>query len=401
MKRAILLVIDSLGVGEMDDVYKVRPQDRGANTLKHVAEAVKNFRLPNLEALGAGYLVDSDNIKKVENPLASYGKSILAHFGADTYQGHQEIMGSRPKMPVVKPFIHYIDRVEKALKEKGYEVKRPYPAHPLLLVNGLVTVADNLEADPGQNYNVTAPLDYISFEDELAVGRLVRENVEVGRVIVLGGRGITVEDILHAVEVKDGDIIGVDCPKCGVYKRGYMVRHLGYGVNPDAQVPTLLKKAGFAVSLIGKMADVIECEGADYHPRVETDGVMELVLEKMKSQPGGLIAANVQETDLAGHSRDPEKYAEKLMSVDEYLRRVLDEMKEEDMLIITGDHGNDPTIGHSHHTREKALLLVYGKNFRSVDLGERKTLSDIGATIAEFFGINSPENGDSFLKNIC
>lgn len=400
MKRAILLVIDSLGVGEMSDVYKVRPQDKGANTLKHVAEAVEYFRIPNLEALGAGYIVNSDKIKRVGNPLASYGKSNLAHFGADTYQGHQEIMGSRPKMPVVKPFIHYIDRVEKVLKERGYEVKRPYPAQPLLLVNGFVTVADNIEADPGQNFNVTAPLDYISFEDVLAIGRIVREVVDVGRVIVLGGRGVTVENILKAVEVKDGSITGVNCAKSGVYKNGYMVRHLGYGVDSKTQVPTILKKAGFSVSLIGKMADVIECEGADYCPKVETAGVMELVLEKVQNQPDGLIAANVQETDLAGHSQDPKGYAEKLMMADEYLKRVLENMKEKDMLIITGDHGNDPTIGHSHHTREKALLLVYGKNFHSVDLGERKTLSDIGATIAEFFGVDRPENGDSFLRKI-
>jgi len=401
VKRVILLVIDSLGVGEMDDVARVRPQDKGANTLKHVAEANNNFMIPNLESLGAGYLVATDKINKVKKPLASYGKSRLAHFGADTYQGHQEIMGSKPKEPVEKPFVYYIDKVERALLEAGYEVTRPDLQNPYLLVNGLVTIADNIEADPGQNYNVTAPLDYISFEQELAIGRIVREQVEVGRVIVLGGRGITVEDILKAVEVKQGNITGIDCPKSGVYKKGYVVRHLGYGVNPENQITTILHKSVYPVSLIGKVADVIQCDGAIYYPKVETDGVMELILKRMKMQDGGLIAANVQETDLSGHSQNPKRYAQKLMMVDEYLSKVIETMKNEDILIITGDHGNDPTIGHSHHTREKTLLLVYGKKLKAVDLHERATLSDIAATIADYFGVDSPENGESFLSNIC
>ncbi|MDN5313601.1 MAG: phosphopentomutase [Thermoanaerobacteraceae bacterium] len=397
MKRVILLVIDSLGVGEMEDVVKVRPQDRGANTLEHLAEVVRDFNIPVLESLGAGYLVDSRKIKRPAKPLGSYGKSRLAHFGADTYQGHQEIMGSKPQMPVEKPFLEYLDRVKGALEKVGYDIKVPDPEHPFLLVDGLVTVADNIEADPGQNYNVTAPLDYISFEKEMAIGRIVRENVEVNRVIVLGGRNITVKDILKSVECKDKSFTGINCPKSGVYRNGYMVRHLGYGVDPEVQVSTLLRREGYPVSLIGKMADIIECDGAEYLPAVETEKVMEFILQKMNSQHAGLIAANVQETDLSGHAMDALKYAERLMVADRYLNNVIERMKDQDMLIITGDHGNDPAICHSHHTREKALLLVYGKKLKAVDLGERNTLSDIGATVADYFGIQKPENGVSFL----
>ena len=399
MKRVLLLVIDSLGVGAMDDVIEVRPQDEGANTLLHLAESTE-LHIPNLERMGAGYLVDTPKIKKIPNPIASFGSSNLAHFGADTYQGHQEIMGTKPKMPIKKPFSFYIDKVEKALIEKGYKVERPDPVHPYLLVNGLVTVADNLEADPGQNYNLTAPLDYITFEEELKIGYIVRENVEVGRVIVFGGKGITIQDILKAVEIKDNGIVGIDAPKSGVYRSGYMVRHLGYGVNPNVQVPTLLKRAGYQVSLIGKMADVIECEGAEYLPMVETEKVLDLVCDKLKTQESGLIAANVQETDLAGHSQDPNRYANRLMTVDKRLPEVMSLLTDEDMFVITGDHGNDPTIGHSHHTRERALLLVFGKTFVPCNLGTRQTLSDIGATIADYMEVEKPENGTSFLKEI-
>lgn len=399
MKRVLLLVIDSLGVGAMDDVVVVRPQDERANTLLHLAEST-DLHIPNLEKMGAGYLVNTSRINKVREPIASFGSSNLAHFGADTYQGHQEIMGSKPKMPVEKPFSFYVDKVEKALIENGYNVERPDPDHQFLLVNGLVTVADNLEADPGQNYNLTAPLDYIPFEEELKIGYIVRENVEVGRVIVFGGKGITIDDILKAVEIKENGIVGIDAPKSGVYKNGYMVRHLGYGINPNVQVPTLLRKAGNPVSLIGKMADVIECEDAEYLPMVETEKVIDLVCDKLKTQKTGLIAANVQETDLAGHSQDPILYANKLMTVDERLPEIVSLLTDEDLFIITGDHGNDPTIGHSHHTREKALLLVYGRKLISHSLGVRQTLSDIGATIADYMKVSKPANGTSFLQKL-
>lgn len=400
MRRVILLVIDSLGVGAMDDAEEFRPQDKDANTLLHVAEH-SELHVPNLEKMGAGNLVETAKIKKIYQPIASYGSSNLMHFGADTYQGHQEIMGTRPKMPIEKPFSFYIDKVEKALIENGYTVERPDPEHPFLLVNGLVTVADNLEADPGQNYNLTAPLDYITFKDELKIGRIVRQNVEVGRVIVFGGKGVSVKDILDAEEVKqDGVIVGINAPKSGVYDSGYIVRHLGYGVNPDVQVPTLMKRAGYDVSLIGKMADVIVCEGAEYLPMVETENVLNIICDKLQTQNNGLIAANVQETDLAGHSQDPIKYAEKLMTADKRLPEIMSLMTKEDVLIITGDHGNDPTVGHSHHTRERAILLVYSEGLMARPLGVRQTLSDIGATIADYMHVGEPENGTSFLNSL-
>ncbi|WP_029688198.1 phosphopentomutase [Thermoanaerobacter sp. A7A] len=396
--RAIILVIDSLGVGEMADVPEVRPQDIGANTLKHVSEYNNNYRLNNLELMGAGLIVESKNIKKVSNPIASYGCSNLEHEGADTFQGHQEIVGSKPKKALRQPFKECIYKVKSELEKEGYTVTIPDPKHPFLLVNGIVVVADNIEADIGLNYNVTAPLNYISFEEELKIGQIIRNNVKVGRVIVLGGRGITVKDILNAIEVKSDEIVGVNSTKAGVYNKGYMVRHLGYGIDPNVQVTTILKKHGFDVSLIGKAADVINCDGADYNPCVDTETVLNILLDKLNSVSHGLIMANVQETDLAGHSQDVEKYAEKLKLVDDYLPKIIDKMKGDDILFITGDHGNDPTIGHNHHTREKAFLLVYGKKLKPVNLGERKTLSDIGATIANYFGVEKTENGESFLN---
>lgn len=393
-----LLVIDSLGAGAMDDVPKVRPQDAGANTLLHVAAGYTGFHVPTLEALGIGHLADSPFIKKVPSPLASFGMSNLAHEGADTFQGHQEIVGSRMRKPALRPFKERIHRIQSALVEAGYQVSIPDPAHPFLLVNGLVVLADNIEADPGLCYNVTAPLDFITFEEELQIGRIVRREADVSRVIVLGGREISIQDILGAVEQKVNGFTGVNCGRSGVYNTGYMVRHLGYGIDPACQVTTILQENGFPVTLIGKAADVIYCDGATYLPCVDTQEVMTLFIQELDRLSDGLVFANVQETDLAGHAQNVERYAQKLMEVDRFLPQVMQSLGPKDLLIITGDHGNDPTIGHSHHTREKTVLLVYSPQFGSRPLGERQTLADIGATIADYFGVKPPEMGESILK---
>ena len=135
-------------------------------------------------------------------------------------------------------------------------------------------------------------------------------------------------------------------------------------------------------------------------PAVDTEKVMKETLDSMSYLSEGIIAATVQETDLAGHAQDVEKYVKKLMIVDKYIGDIMNSMKDGDILFITADHGNDPTIGFSQHTREKTFLLVYGKRLNKVALGERNTLSDIAATISDYFNVEKTENGNSFLEYI-
>lgn len=395
-KRVILLVLDSLGVGAMEDTALVRPQDQEANTFYHIIDTT-NVNLPVLESLGVNHILGHPALKTIA-PMASYGKLNLMHYGADSYAGHQEIMGTRPMKPLMEPFIQSIDRVKKALMEAGYGVTIPHGDTPYLLVNDCVIVGDNIETDYGQIYNVSGALDVISFEQVLEIARVVRENVKVNRVIALGGQDVSPRQLIDSVERRQDGLIGVNSPKSGVYKKGYRAIHLGYGVSPDQQISTILARSQREVSLIGKMQDVIHCDGAKKVPAVETALVMEHVLREMDQLKEGLIAATVQETDLAGHSQDPAKYARILQIVDQSLVEVLQKMTEEDLLIVTADHGNDPTIGHSQHTREKTLLLAYGKELRAVDLGERATLSDIASTIAQYFGVQTPENGTGFFE---
>ncbi|AOT70356.1 phosphopentomutase [Geosporobacter ferrireducens] len=398
-KRAIVLIIDSLGVGHMEDVVRIRPQDQGANTFYHILDKAENISIPNLSRLGINKIVKHPRLNG-NTSIASYGVLNLQHYGADSYAGHQEIMGTKPMKPLMEPFKNSMMTVKRALEEQGYVVAVPDRDKPYLFVNELVIVADNIETDYGQIYNITAPLDAISFDEVLKIGNMVRNNVQVNRVIALGGKELSVETLINSIERRGDGLVGVNSPKSGVYKSGYQVRHLGYGVDPEKQIPSILKKAGKEVALIGKMQDIIQCEGATKVVAIDTEKVMKEIINTVDRMNEGLIAATVQETDLAGHAEDVSRYSEKLMIVDKYLEMIIEKMEKDDLLIISADHGNDPTIGHSQHTREKTFLLAYGKALDSKPLGERETLSDIAATIAEYFDVRYPQNGRSFYSLI-
>lgn len=393
MNRFIVIVLDSFGVGYMDDVPRVRMQDTGANTCGHILEKIPDLRLPNLEKLGIMNALGEETVSMKKSNCALYGKSALMHEGADTFLGHQEIMGTRPKAPLIEPFSKSIDKVYAALKDAGYKVRYMGDNVKFLLVNGCVTVADNIEADLGQVYNITSTLDLIDFNEVLKIGQVVRDNVKVSRVIAFGGKNVSAQNILDAAEEKEGKYIGINAPKSGVYNEGYQVIHMGYGVNPEVQAPTILGKHGIFVSLFGKVADIVSNNYGKSTSCVDTKKVMELTVDEVSNSESGFICTNVQETDLAGHEQDVCKYAEKLVIADKYIGYIMKLLNGNDRLIVMADHGNDPTIGHSHHTREYVPVLLYGKDLKPGFIGVRKTLSDVGATVVQYFNCPPTENG--------
>ncbi|MCM3739745.1 phosphopentomutase [Oceanobacillus luteolus] len=397
-RRVIILILDSLGVGTMEDVEEYHPEDLGANTFCHIIDSIPSINIPNMEKLGINNILNHPALTKKEGPLASYGKLNPMHPGADSFEGHNEIMGTKPKKTYRAPFIDNLQHVKRALEVERFKVTIPKQELPYLLVNDRVIVADNIETDYGQIYNVTGPLDEISYEEVLEIGKCVRQNVKVNRVIALGGENVTSEQLQKVVERRDDGLVGVNSPKSNVYKQGYQVRHLGFGISPENQLPMIAVNAGLDVSLIGKMQDVIYCKGASKFPGVDTEQVMKDIISEMDHIKHGLIAATVQETDLAGHAQNPKRYANRIELVDYYLTSLLNKMTDQDLLIMSADHGNDPTIGHNQHTREKTFLLAYQKKAKSAFLDERKTLSDIAATGADFLQLNKPENGTSFLS---
>ena len=272
----------------------------------------------------------------------------------------------------------------------------PQPEEALRIVNEACTVADNVECDPGQAFNVTAAIDDLDFEEELKIGHLVRSVSVVPRVITFGGRGVHLQNLLDAIE-EHGDYIGVNAPASGVYNNDYHCIHMGYGVDPEVQIPTILGKSGLPVFLLGKVADVVTNNYGTSIPMVDTASVLQRTLEIVKEQETAFICTNVQETDLCGHRENVAAYADRLRVADEWIGKIRDALGEDDILIVQADHGNDPTIGHPHHTREMVPLMIHSAHSTPKNIGIRKTLSDVGATAADYFHSKAPENGTSFL----
>lgn len=400
-RRFIVVVLDGFGMGAMNDASIARPGDETAGTLRSILEDYPDLKLPNLEKLGLMNAYGKESNLMKYSPEANYGKSELMHYGADTFMGHQEIMGTLPKKPDVQPFQTKVDVVYNHLKESGYKVEYvEKQGLRYVVAEDYVTVADNLEADLGMCYNVTAPLDYCPFEKELEIAECVREVVTVGRVIVFGGTGNNMQDLWNAEEIREGKFIGIASAKSKSYEQGYECRHLGYGVNKNVQAPTILTRNNIPCILIGKVADIVANDNGESISCVPTAECMELTYEAMQKIDEGFICTNVQETDLAGHSQSTKEYKHILEIADKGFEKILAELRDDDVLVVMADHGNDPKIGSSRHTRECVPLLIKHKDIKGVNIGLRKSLSDVGASVCDYFNVEAPDNGTSFLDLI-
>ena len=396
--KVVLLVLDALGIGEMPDVAQDRPQDAGTHTLASVLKEVGHLDVPTLAKLGLGHVAPLRGLDlRASEPLASYGRCRLAHRGADSYLGHQEIMGAIPKPPVPTLMAQAAGLLEEQLAARGHAVRRPLVGKSLLLVDEALVIGDNLEADPGLNINLTVATDRMDFDQAVSIGKIVRELVSVSRVIVFGGPDITTGDILNHVEQRENGQLGVNSPSLGVYNQNLRVQHLGYGVDPDRQAASILCRAGIPVTLLGKMADLIVCPCARRDSLVPTPQLMRRLRDAYRNARDGLIAATVQETDLAAHEGDCARFARVLEEVDSGLQALLPDIAEGDGLIVCADHGTDPQKNIGLHTREETPLLIYQKGRPAKSLGVRSTLADIGATVTHWFNTPPTQDGVTIM----
>ncbi len=295
-------------------------------------------------------------------------------------------MGTNPKAPIKTAFSKIIDAVVQDLKTQGYQVRYvTREGLSLLVVNESMCIGDNMETDLGQAINVTGCLDICSFETIRAVGHLVRQHVKVPRIIAFGGRGVRLEDLLHHIVIKDGHI-GIDAPASGVYKKDYHVVHIGYGVDPKVQLPHVLAQKQIPTYLYGKVADIVEVELGSRYPCVDTNEAFDHLVRDLKQNQTGFYCLNVQETDLAGHAQDPCRYIDRINVSDQRIQETMSCLNKGDVLIVMADHGNDPTCGHSKHTREYVPILIYQSESSGINVGVRESLADVGATVAEYFG---------------
>lgn len=348
-KRALLLVMDGLGIGAMPDAPAAQ---KGSNTVRHIVAPEQQALFPTLSTSG---LFDAAEGRTRSNTTFA----ALGYPGADSYLGHNELLGG--SAPDTQPDTvrgRYLELVT-ALRRAGFTL-RSLADDGALWVNEGILVSDNLENEPGMAINLAATLDVVDSSTLYRAAEIVRCQVRNPRVIAFASPQMAPADILAAVHRTPGGLTGIVTPEVGFYKEGYQVRHLGIGFSAQHELPYILVQAGYSVELIGKIADV--AAGDDAIPRrpiVDTTNVLEDIQRTWQNLSSGLIAATVQETDLAGHAEDAARSFRVLQEVDAWLAQFLPTLSDECLFILTADHGNDPTYG-SHHTREYVPVLTYG-----------------------------------------
>lgn len=434
-RKAAILVIDGFGVGAMPDAGALRSGDVVADTLGSLATWARDvrgsaLRVPNLMAYGMAELrpdlvgvvaeggalggdtgstnvagvsgaalgasggavgvTGSGDTKGAADILVSVRRSALGYPGADTFAGHQTMMGADMSHVTLRRVGEEIPALTAALEAAGHTVGLFEGDKPLLVVDGVALVHDNLEADPALNWNVSACLDEMPWESILAVAKVVRSVAPVARVIAVGG--YSDRPLSQSVRTGPSDTIGLDTPASGFYRLGGLqVQHLGVDIDHSRQLPQLAASAGLPVTLVGKAADILVAAGDSVvaEPGIDTEQVLADTLAGIRR--GGLTVANVQQTDLAGHQQDVARYAELLEQVDVALPELVEALGGEGVLVMTGDHGNDPTIGHAFHTREFTPVLgIHGGGVAGVERVEDfESLADVGASVAAWLGLDA------------
>lgn len=390
-ERVIWIVMDSVGVGALPDADRYGDQD--ANTLGHVAEVVGGLDLPNLARLGLGNITALAGMAPAARPAGAFGKCAEISAGKDTSTGHWEMAG----LEIDKAFPVYEngfpDEILDPFRERtGRDVLGNKPASGTVIIDELGeehmrTGALIVYTSADSVFQIAAHEDVVPLEDlyrYCEIARTILDEYNVGRVIAR-------------------PFIG---PGPGSFQRTYNRRD--YSVPPPA--PTVLDKAaaaGVPVIGVGKIYDIFVGHGITQKIKSEgnADGMektLELVARLGDDEPG-IIFNNLVDFDaMYGHRRDPTGYYDCLREFDGYLARLIDTIRPgRDLLMLTADHGTDPTAPGTDHTREYVPLLAFGpETAAGVDLGVRKTFADMGATIAEIFDLEPTDRGASFLSQL-
>jgi len=388
-KRIFVIVMDSVGIGEAPDAEKFG--DKGADTLGHIAERMNGLHMPNLAKLGLSNIREIKGVEKAEHPLAYYTKMQEASTGKDTMTGHWEIMGLNITQPFQVFPNGFPDALIKALEEKtGRKIIANKPASGTAILEEL-----------GEEHMKTGALIVYTSADSVLQIAAHEEIVPLDELYNICGiaREMTLADEYKVGRVIARPFIG----EPGHFKRTSN-RH-DYALKPfDRTVMDELKDAGLDVLAIGKISDIFDGEGVTESFRTVSnmDGMDKLVYTVEKDFTG-LSFLNLVDFDaLFGHRRDPLGYGKALEEFDARLPEVLDKLTENDLLMITADHGNDPIHHGTDHTREYVPLLIYSKRFQSGgrQLPIRQTFADIGATVADNFKVKMPSYGKSMLAEL-
>jgi phosphopentomutase len=380
--RALVVVLDSVGVGHAPDAEKYG--DEGANTLGHIFDAIPEFTLPNLARLGLNELVGRADPKKKSRYAASFGRMQERSAGKDTTTGHWELAGLVTKEPF-SVFEKFPAALVREIEEKaGVQFIGNY-------ARSGTTVLDELGPE---HLKTGRPILYTSADSVLQiatheaiipiaglyqiceVARRESDAYRIGRVIARPFEG-----------------------EPGRFRR--TSRRHDFSMKPEPTVLNAIRDAGVAVRGVGKISDIFAGEGiSESHPTDSNQAGMEQI-DSLWSKGGGLIFANLVDFDMVyGHRRNVAGYARSLKEFDDWLGQFEQKVERNDLVIITADHGNDPTFAGSDHTREQVPLLVLHHG-ESRNLGTRSTFADVAASLADYFQLPEPwHTGISFLDTV-
>ena len=385
IKRIIVIVLDSVGIGEAPDAAAFG--DVGSNTIGNIAQAVGGLNLPNMEAMGLGNIAILDGVKPQLEPTAAYGKMAEISAGKDTTAGHWEIAG-----------IH---------------LSEPFPMYP----NGFpAEVMDEFASQTGRGWLGNYPSSGTVILDELG-----KEHIETGKLIVYTSGDSVFQIAAHEeiVPVDDlykyckmaRDILRGEHEVSRVIARPFIGepgnftrtanRH-DYSVTPpQATVLDNLKDAGLMVYAIGKINDIFVGQGITdaISTQSNKDGIDKTIDALRTHTEKGLIFTNLVDFDAKfGHRNNPQGYADALVEFDQHLPAIVDGLNDDDILVITADHGNDPTYPGTDHTREYVPVLIAGAAVQNVNIGVRSTFADLATTIADILDVKAPPQGKSFKE---
>lgn len=380
MGRFIVWVLDSVGIGEMPDSYLYN--DQGSATLQNIARERGGLYLPNLERLGLGLIEDIFGVGRPGDPQAAYGKMAEQSKGKDTTTGHWEIAGLHLEMPFpTYPNGFPEEVISRFEKEAGVKVLGNYPASGTVIIEEL----------GDEHMRTQRPIVYTSADSVFQIAA----HIDV----------IPLERLYELCEIARGILVGehsvarvIARPFAGEPGSFYRTKdRRDYSLPPTGEtILDVLVASGVPVTAIGKISDIFTGRGISTSLSAKSNNeTMSQLLFALDTVEEGLIFANSVDFDMVyGHRNDVEGYAKALEETDRYIPDVLRKLRIDDILVITADHGCDPTTQSTDHSREYVPLLVYGIKPRN--LGIRETFADVAQSIAEYFGVSYPR-GKSFL----
>lgn len=385
--RVFFLVLDACGVGELPDARDYG--DQGSATLPHTAEAVGGLRLPNLEKLGLGKMADISGVESGIDACAAYGKMAEVSAGKDSTSGHWEHFG----VILDNPFPVYPDGfpdkvIDEFTRRTGYEIIGNKPASGTEIIASLGE--KHLETKKLIVYTSADSVFQIAAHESIVPPEELYRICRIAREILTGEHGVG-RVIARPFEGRPGSFIRTK------RRRDFSI------APPTSFVNEKLIETGVEVLAIGKIYDIMACRGINR--TIKAAGNMD-IMDKLISATGsfraGLVMANLGDFDMLwGHRNDYRSFARGLEEFDDRLGQLLPELGDDDLLIITADHGCDPTTPSTDHSREYVPLLVYYRGMpTNINLGTRPTFADTGKTIAENFGLDYPFPGKSFLSQI-